>query len=167
MKHLKIAPLVILVFIILLMSFTNKKTIEDPYQLDTTTVIIPIIENEDSDIQSEKYIRTFKVFYQDRLAKPIKLQNGERLFNRCSYESQIIFYSEEDSLAIGSWKRMSCEIIAFFNLQERDNMWLKTHVIKKIKIVNITTDACFEFDKLDKPNYFFDLLNTYNRKVKL
>lgn len=166
MKHLKIAPLVILVFIILLMSFTYKKKIEDPYQLDQTTVIIPIIENEDSNIESEKYIRTFKVFYQDRLAKPIKLQNGDRLFNRCSYESQITFYSESDSLVMGSWKRMSCEIIAFFNLQERDNMWLKTHVIKKIKIVNITTDKCLEYNDV-KPTYFFDLLNTYNKKVKL
>jgi len=165
MKHLKIAPLVILIFIILLMSFTNKK-IEDPYQLDSTTVIIPIIENKESNIQSEKYIRTFKIYYEDKLDKPIKLQNGERLFNRCSYQSQITFYSESDSLVIGSWKRMSCEIVAFFNLKEMENMWLKTHTINKIKIVNITTDKCLEYKDV-KSTYFFDLLNTYNKKVKL
>jgi len=165
MKHLKIAPLVILIFIILLMSFTNKK-IEDPYQLDSTTVIIPIIENKESNIQSEKYIRTFKIYYEDKLDKPIKLQNGERLFNRCSYQSQITFYSESDSLVIGSWKRMSCEIVAFFNLKEMENMWLKTHTINKIKIVNITTDKCLEYKDV-KSTYFFDLLNTYNKKIKL
>jgi len=173
MKHLKIAPLVILVFIILLMSFTTHKRINDKQnndiengigvlQLDGTTVIMPILENEDSEIESEKYIRTLKLYYEDKLDKPIRLRNGDKIYNRCSYQSQLIFFSESDSLSIASWKRMSCEVVAFFNLEKRDEQWLKTYMIKKIKLRNLSTDCEFTFEDFN-PLYLRELLRKYNK----
>lgn len=177
MKHLKIAPLVILVFIILLMSFTTHKRINDKQnndiengigvlQLDGTTVIIPILENEDSKIESEKYIRTLKVQYSDKLDKPIRLRNGDKIYNRCSYQSHIKFYSESDSLSIESWKRMSCEVVAFFNLTQRDSEWLKTYRIKKIKIRNLSTDCEFTFEDFNSL-YLKEMISKYNKTAKL
>jgi hypothetical protein len=132
--------------------------------LDLNTTITAIIENEELPLQSQ-YIRTLKVTYKDFLDKPIKLQNGDKLYNRCSFESQLIMYSESDSLVLDSWKRMSCEITAFFNLTKRDSEWLKYHVVNSITIKNITTNYCKNY-KNEQPLFFNNIIKKYNSNTK-
>lgn len=140
-------------------------TSEEPLYLDLNTTIQCIIENADGS-EKDKYVRTLKVTYKDHLDKPIKLQNGDKLYNRCSFESQIVLYSESDSLVLNSWKRMSCEIVAFFNLKQRDSEWLKVHTVKKIQIKNITTDFCESYDN-QEPLYLATIIKKYNNTVTL
>jgi len=163
MKKTNLLPIISIFFVLFLfMNFTNKKYEKTFLELDDTTFIIPIIENEDSQNENDKYIRTLKVGYVDRLDKPIKLQNGDKLFYRCSYESQMIFYSESDSLVMASWKRMSCEVIAFFNLKENDVKWVKENSINRIKIRNVTTNFEKTF-KNDEPEFLQALFIRFNK----
>lgn len=128
--------------------------------LDLNTIITPIIENVDEPMK-DRYIRTIKVHYKDYLEKPIILQNGDKLYNRCSYQSLITFYSETDSLKIVSTQRMSCEIVAFFNFNNEDITWLKANDIDKIRINNMTTNYNF-LEKNPQPDYLKNLLTLYN-----
>jgi len=163
MKKTNLLPIISIFFVLFLfMNFTNKKYEKTFLELDDTTFIIPIIENEDSQNENDKYIRTLKVGYVDRLDKPIKLQNGDKLFYRCSYESQMIFYSESDSLVMASWKRMSCEVIAFFNLNENEVKWVKENSINRIKIRNVTTNFEKTF-KNDEPEFLQALFIRFNK----
>ncbi len=148
-------------------SSTSTEKYTDNYQepalyLDLNTTITPIIDNEDEPFK-DRYIRTIKVTYKDYLDKPIKLQNGDKLYNRCSYQSLITFYSEQDSLKINSSKRMSCEIVAFFNFENQDIIWLKQNSINFVRINNITTNHNF-YEKNPQPDYLKNLLTLYNGK---
>ena len=158
----------ITLILILFVSFGFMKsydTFEEPLYLDLNTTIQCIIENSNGS-NEDKYIRTLKVTYKDHLDKPIKLQNGDKLYNRCSFESELVLYSESDSLVLNSWRRMSCEIIAFFNLKQRDSEWLKVHTVNKLKIKNITTDFC-EIYKNEEPLYLMNIIKKYNTSVIL
>ena len=128
--------------------------------LDIGTTLQVLIDNEGT---SDAYIRTLKVTYLDRLDKPIKFQNGNKLYNRCSYESQIVLYANQDSLILNSWKRMSCEIVAFFNLTEEDIQWLKTNEFKEIRIINVTTNMNKVYRNY-QPDYLKNLVILYNKK---
>jgi hypothetical protein len=162
--------LIAFVFVLLLtstigFSYLLYKEHNSSLYLDLNTTITAIIENEELPLQSQ-YIRTLKVTYKDFLDKPIKLQNGDKLYNRCSFESQLIMYSESDSLVLDSWKRMSCEITAFFNLTKRDSEWLKYHVVNSITIKNITTNYCKNY-KNEQPLFFNNIIKKYNSNTKL
>jgi len=130
--------------------------------LEENIVIHPIIENEEM-LSEYQYIRTLKVYYKDLLNKPIKLQNGDKLYNRCSWQSSLTFYSKEDSLEVVSTPRMSCEIVAFINLELTDIQWLKANNIYKLKVDNLTTDYNITVVNT-QPEYLKDLLTLYNAK---
>lgn len=129
--------------------------------LDIGTTLQVLIDNEGT---TDSYIRTLKVTYLDRLDKPIKLQNGDKLYNRCSYQSSIILYSKTDSLTLHSEKRMSCEIAAFFNLAEEDIIWLKENEFKEIAIINITTDFRKTYRNY-QADYLKNLIIEHNKKT--
>lgn len=137
-------------------------TSEEPLYLDLNTTIQCIIENADGS-EKDKYVRTLKVTYKDHLDKPIKLQNGDKLYNRCSFESQIVLYSESDSLVLNSWKRMSCEILSVFNLSPPSIMFLKTNQINKIIVCNTLTENCYECT-FNNRNYFIDVFSEYHKE---
>ena len=163
-KHFYVISFLVLMCTTLIVSSITYSNVdkESSLLLDLNTSITPIIENEGEPL-SDQYIRTLKVTYRDYLDKPIKLQNGDKLYNRCSYESLITFYSEKDSLKINSTKRMSCEIVAFFNLENQDVEWLKINDINFIRINNITTNHNF-YQKNPQPDYLKKLLTLYNVK---
>ena len=128
--------------------------------LDIGTTMQVLIDNEGTD---DAYIRTIKVTYLDKLDKPIKLSNGDKLYNRCSYETKIVLYAKQDSLELNSWKRMSCEIAAFFNLESSDINWLLENEFKEIRIINVTTNMNKVYRNY-QPDYLKNLLTLYNKK---
>ena len=133
--------------------------------LDINTTITPIIENAEEPLR-DQYIRTLKVTYKDYLDKPIVLQNGDKLYNRCSFQSTITFFSESGKCVIPSYPRMSCEIVAWVNLKETDVAWLKANKVSKIEITNLTTESSQVFQNPD-PAFFIGLLNKYNQNTVL
>jgi hypothetical protein len=124
------------------------------------TRIIPIIENEDLG-PKYWYIRTLKLYYKDRMPHGIELRKGPPLDSYCSDETDLIFYSQSDSLKIKSYKRLSCEILAIYNLSEKESDWLKSHLVYRLKIHNIITENKY-YVYLDDVNYFKQLFTKYN-----
>jgi len=124
------------------------------------TRIIPIIENEDLG-PKYWYIRTLKLYYKDRMSHGIELRKGPPLDSYCSDETDLIFYSQSDSLKIKSYKRLSCEILAIYNLSEKESDWLKSHLVYRLKIHNIITENKY-YVYLDDVNYFKQLFTKYN-----
>jgi hypothetical protein len=160
---MKYTPLIIGFFILLVFfGFVAKEESEGQLQLDETTIITPIVENEDSNNDNIKFIHTIKVEYQDKLGRVIKLRNGDTITNRCSHNTSLKLYSESDSLELISDSRMSCYITAFFNLSTRQIEWLKTYMVKRIKIVNMTTESAFTFEN-PNPLYLKEKFNKYNK----
>jgi hypothetical protein len=160
---MKYTPLIIGFFILIVFfSFAAKEESTRQLQLDETTIITPIVENEDSNNDNIKFIHTIKVEYQDKLGRVIKLRNGDTITNRCSNNTSLKLYSESDSLELISDSRMSCKISAFFNLSTRQIEWLKTYMVQRIKIVNMTTDSEFTFEN-PNPLYLKEKFNKYNK----
>jgi hypothetical protein len=124
------------------------------------TRIIPIIENKDLG-PKYWYIRTLKLYYKDRMPHGIELRKGPPLDSYCSDETDLIFYSQSDSLKIKSYKRLSCEILAIYNLSEKESDWLKSHLVYRLKIHNIITENKY-YVYLDDINYFKQLFTKYN-----
>ena len=125
--------------------------------------IQPIIEN--LEMGSEYwYIQTVKVYYKDTLGfKPIYLRKGTPIDSRCSDETKVTFISKNDSLTVTSIKRMSCDIIAYFNLNSYEVKWLKSRMIDKIIIFNVITDNSY-LVYINDVSYLNTLLNKYNVK---
>jgi hypothetical protein len=124
------------------------------------TRIVPIIENGDLG-PKYWYIRTLKLYYKDRMPHGIELRKGPPLDSYCSDETDLIFYSQSDSLKIKSYKRLSCEILAIYNLSEKESDWLKSHLVYRLKIHNIITENKY-YVYLDDVNYFKQLFTKYN-----
>jgi hypothetical protein len=124
------------------------------------TRIVPIIENEELG-PKYWYIRTIKLYYKDKLPRGIELRKGPPINSYCSDETDLTFYSNSDSLTIKSYKRLSCEILAIYNLSEKDSDWLKSHLIYRLKIHNIITENKY-YVNIDNVSYFKNLLTKYN-----
>lgn len=122
--------------------------------------IVPIIENEDLG-PKYWYIRTIKLYYKDKLPHGIELRKGPPLDSYCSDETDLTFYSNSDSLTIKSYSRLSCEILAMYNLSEKESDWLKSHLVYRLKIYNIVTENKY-YIYVDNVFYFKDLFNKYN-----
>jgi hypothetical protein len=122
--------------------------------------IVPIIENEDLG-PKYWYIRTIKLYYKDKLPHGIELRKGPPLDSYCSDETDLTFYSNSDSLTIKSHSRLSCEILAMYNLSEKESDWLKSHLVYRLKIYNIVTENKY-YIYVDNVFYFKDLFNKYN-----
>jgi hypothetical protein len=122
--------------------------------------IVPIIENEDLG-PKYWYIRTIKLYYKDKLPHGIELRKGPPLDSYCSDETDLTFYSNSDSLTIKSYSKLSCEILAMYNLSEKESDWLKSHLVYRLKIYNIVTENKY-YIYVDNVFYFKDLFNKYN-----
>jgi hypothetical protein len=151
-----------LVFVLALLSIIL--TAQQPEPLIQNNIKIqPIVENLDMG-EDYWYIQTVKVYYKDTLGfKPIYLRKGPPLDSRCSDETKITFISKKDSLTVKSIKRMSCEIIAYFNLNSYEVNWLKSKMIDKIIIFNVVTDNSYMV-YINDVSYLNSLLNKYNVK---
>lgn len=123
--------------------------------------IQPIVENLE---MGDKYwyVQTIKVYYKDTIGfKPITFRKGDPLTTRCSDSTLITFLSKGESLSTYSIRRLSCEIIAYFNLNSYEVRWLKTHLIDKIVIRNIVTDNSY-IVYINDTDYLYKVLNKYN-----
>ena len=122
----------------------------NPWILNKSTRIQPILENEESGefVTSDKAIvRTFKLYYRDSIY--------------CTDSTKITFMSGLDTMQIYSVQRMSCDILAIFNLTHNQGKWLNNYPIDKILIYNRVTDNYYTIITDDK-EYFTRLFNKYN-----
>jgi hypothetical protein len=123
--------------------------------------IQPIVENLEMGEQYW-YVQTIKVYYKDTIGfKPITFRKGDPLTTRCSDSTLITFLSKGESLSTYSIRRLSCEIIAYFNLNSYEVRWLKTHLVDKIIIRNIVTDNSY-IVYINDTDYLYEILNKYN-----
>jgi hypothetical protein len=123
--------------------------------------IQPIVENLEMGEQYW-YVQTIKVYYKDTIGfKPITFRKGDPLTTRCSDSTLITFLSKGESLSTYSIRRLSCEIIAYFNLNSYEVRWLKTHLVDKIIIRNIVTDNSY-IVYINDTDYLYEVLNKYN-----
>lgn len=123
--------------------------------------IQPIVENLDMG-NKYWYVRTIKVYYKDTIGfKPITFRKGDPLTSRCTDSTLITFISKNDSLSAYSVKKMSCEIVAYFNLNEYQVRWLKSKIVDKIMITNIVTDNSY-IVYINDTKYLYEIFNKYN-----
>lgn len=123
--------------------------------------IQPIVENLE---MGDKYwyVQTIKIYYKDTIGfKPITFRKGDPLTSRCTDSTLITFLSKGESLSTYSIRRLSCEIIAYFNLNSYEVRWLKTHLVDKIIIRNIVTDNSY-IVYINDTDYLYEVLNKYN-----
>lgn len=123
--------------------------------------IQPIVENLE---MGDKYwyVQTIKIYYKDTIGfKPISFRRGDPLTSRCSDSTYVTFISKGDSLSTYSIRRLSCEIVAYFNLNSYEIRWLKEHLIDKIIIRNIVTDNSY-IVYINDTTYLYEVLNKYN-----
>jgi hypothetical protein len=143
----------------LFISFLSIYRTPEPLTVGETR-IVPIIENEELG-PKYWYIRTIKLYYKDKMPHGIELRKGPPIDSYCSDETDLTFYSHSDSLKIKSLKQLSCEILAIYNLSERDSEWLKSHLVYRVKIHNVITENKY-YIYLDDINYFKQLFTKYN-----
>jgi hypothetical protein len=143
----------------LFISFLSINRSPEPLTVGETR-IVPIIENEELG-PKYWYIRTIKLYYKDKMPHGIELRKGPPIDSYCSDETDLTFYSHSDSLKIKSLKQLSCEILAIYNLSERDSEWLKSHLVYRVKIHNVITENKY-YIYLDNINYFKQLFTKYN-----
>jgi hypothetical protein len=148
-----------LVFSFLFISFLSINRPPEPLTKGETR-IVPIIENEDLG-PKYWYIRTIKLYYKDKMPRSIELRKGPPIDSYCSDETDLTFYSNSDSLTIKSYRQLSCEILAMYNLSERDSEWLKSHLVYRLKIYNIVTENKY-YVNIDDVSYFKNLFTKYN-----
>lgn len=123
--------------------------------------IQPIVENLEMGDQYW-YVQTIKIYYKDTIGfKPITFRKGDPLTSRCTDSTLITFLSKGESLSTYSIRRLSCEIIAYFNLNSYEVRWLKTHLVDKIIIRNIVTDNSY-IVYINDTDYLYEVLNKYN-----
>lgn len=122
--------------------------------------IQPIVENLELG-KNYWYVQTIKVYYKDTTGfKPIPLRKGAIIDSRCSDETVLTFIAPGDSISVTSLKRMSCEIVAYFNLNKYEVDWLKNKTLDKVVIFNSVTDNSYVVYIKDS-KYFNRLLNVY------
>ena len=119
--------------VLLFNSFRSMNDIEPMLILDENTSIYPIVDNPDT---KYSYVRTLKVRYKDINKRVVR---NDSTYYRCAFETEMVFYSAFDTLALNSVSRQSCEIIAFFNLDSTDINWVKKNHIYFIKFKNMNT----------------------------
>jgi hypothetical protein len=149
-----------LVFALALLSIIL--TAQQPEPLVQKNIKIqPIVENLE---MGDKYwyVQTIKIYYKDTIGfKPISFRRGDPLTSRCSDSTFVTFISKGDSLSTYSIRRLSCEIVAYFNLNSYEIRWLKEHLIDKIVIRNIVTDNSY-IVYINDTTYLYEVFNKYN-----
>jgi hypothetical protein len=120
------------------------------WELNETTRLQPILENEESSEfvgKNAAIIRSFKLYYRDSIY--------------CTDSTEITFMSGLDTMQIYSIKRMSCTILAIFNVSHLEGLWLNNYPIDKLVIYNRVTDNYYTIITDDK-EYFKKLFDKYN-----
>lgn len=149
-----------LVFVLVLLSIILAAQQPEPL-LYKDVKIQPIVENLEMG-NKYWYVQTIKIYYKDTIGfKPITFRKGDPLTSRCTDSTLITFISKGESLSTYSIRRLSCEIIAYFNLNSYEVKWLKTHLIDKIVIRNIITDNSY-IVYINDTDYLYEILNKYN-----
>jgi hypothetical protein len=151
--------LIIVLSIFFSLAFIIEKQQPSPYTNNNIT-IQPIVEN----IETTGSIRAIKIYYTDSLVRPFVFKKGKPLLSYCSDNSTAQFITQYDTLHIQSTKRMSCEILAIFNLSPSSIMFLKTNPIDKIIVCNTLTENCYECIFTDNRNYFIDAFSEYHKQ---
>jgi hypothetical protein len=149
---------IFLLFFIPILSFSQQ-----PKPLIFSNVKVqPIVENEDAGTIYQ-YIRTIKVYYKDSLTKPLHFRKGPSLDTYCTDETDMTLRTQTgDEITLHSYKRMSCEILAVFNLTDEESDWIKKHPVDLLIITNKVTDNQYTF-QLKEQDYLLKLLNKYNK----
>lgn len=149
-----------LVFVLALLSVILAAQQPEPL-IQKDIKIQPIVENLEMGEQYW-YVQTIKIYYKDTIGfKPITFRKGDPLTSRCTDSTLITFLSKGESLSTYSIRRLSCEIIAYFNLNSYEVRWLKTHLVDKIIIRNIVTDNSY-IVYINDTDYLYEILNKYN-----
>ena len=99
---------------------------------------------------------------KDKTPKAITFKKGPPLETYCSDSTIITFYPKtKQPVVIGSVKRMSCKILAIFNLNKQQNSILRDYPLDSIKIHNYVTENKYTFPVQD-PSYFNRWIYKYN-----
>lgn len=159
-----------------MIDFTNKKIYGDTVSMqyyfdidqppplildsDSNFRLQPLVEN--IDLKGYEIVLSLKLYYKDKMVKPLDVKKGPPIDGYCSDSTIIMFkFDDLDSIKLGSVKRMSCKILAIFNLQKSDNIKLKTKTLDKISITNYVTENRYDFVIKDK-TYFNRWITKYN-----
>ena len=127
---------------------------------DSSFVFQPIVEN--IDMPGYEFMMTLKLYYKDKMSKALTFRKGEPLETYCSDSTIVTFYPKtKQPIIIGSKKRMSCKILAVFNLSKYQNNTLRDYPLDSIKVHNYVTDNKFTFSIRDKA-YFNRWISRYN-----
>jgi len=106
---------------------------------------------------------TLKLYYKDKMVKPLELKKGPPLDTYCSDSTYMIFYLQNKNVVqVSSIKRMSCRILAIFNIDQSQNKLLKTYPIDSIKVTNEVTDNSYVIIIKDK-QYLNRLITEYSQ----
>jgi hypothetical protein len=74
-------------------------------------------------------------------------KKGDPLETYCSDSTVITLYPKAQSpIVIGSKKRMSCKILAVFNISKQQNNLLKTYPLDSVKVYNYVTDNKYTYN---------------------
>jgi hypothetical protein len=165
-----IAAFLLTGFLAFLGDYTNSAVLEDntgfemsqPKPLilrdstQDTVIIQPIVENIDMNKQYQ-YIRTIKVYYKDRMAKPIDLKKGPPVDGYCSDSTKLTFITTlNDTISRYSTKHLSCRILGVVNYTDQDINKLKKSPTKEIWIYNRVTENTYKYKVYT--SYFQDVI---------
>jgi hypothetical protein len=145
-------------------NYTNTHELEQPLPLilvkDSSFILQPIVENIDS--KNYSFIMSLKLYYKDKMAKPLEFKKGPPLDTYCSDSTFIVFYLQHGNVVeISSVKRMSCRILAIFNINKSQNILLKTYPMDSIRVTNGVTNNNYIIVVSDK-QYLNRLITKYN-----
>ena len=127
---------------------------------DSSFILQPIVEN--MNMPGYEFVMTLKLYYKDKMVKPLEFKKGPPLDSYCSDSTHVVFYLQnKNTLQISSTKRMSCRILAVFNIDKSQNRVLKTYPMDSIKVTNGVTDNSYVIVVNDK-QYLNRLITKYN-----
>jgi hypothetical protein len=131
-----------------------------PLVLDSNFIIQPIVEN--IDIPGYQFVMALKLYYKDKMPKAITFKKGDPLETYCSDSTIMTLYlKSQPPIVIGSIKRMSCKILAVFNISKHQNDLLKIYPLDSVKVYNYVTENKYTLPVNDKM-YFNRLITQYN-----
>lgn len=178
MNKMKISTFILLLLIScgLMIDFTNRKIYGDVLPMehygfdnnqppplildnDSNFILQPLVEN--IDLKGYEIILSLKLYYKDKMVKPLDVKKGPPIDGYCSDSTIMVMHFEDnDSIMLGSIKRMSCKILAIFNLEKSDNVKLRIKKLNNITITNYVTENKYNFVISDK-TYFNRWVSKY------
>jgi hypothetical protein len=127
---------------------------------DSSFIFQPIVEN--IDMPGYEFIMTLKLYYTDKMPKALTFRKGEPLETYCSDSTVVTFYPKtQQPIVVGSTKRMSCKILAIFNISKQQNNILRDYPLDSIQVRNYVTNNEYVLPIRDKA-YFNRWIFKYN-----